>query len=118
LGIIAARILITALMAASAWTGASADAQQPEKKTIRIATARAVNFAALWGITPFAEKFGLQTDMVVAMTNADQQRASQLGGADIASLGYQNPAVMAEQDVSHIKVISGAFLLMKLEHPR
>ena len=104
LGIIAARILITALMAASAWTGASA-APQPEKKTIRIATARAVNFVALWGITPFAEKFGLQTDMVVAMTNADQQRAIQLGGADITSLGYQNPAVMAEQDVSHIKVI-------------
>jgi len=119
MGIIAARIPITALMAASAWTGASADAQQQqEKKTIRIATARAVNFVGLWGITPFAEKFGLQTDMVVAMTNADQQRAIQLGGADIASLGYQSPAVMAEQDVSHIKVISGAFLLMKLEHPQ
>jgi sulfonate transport system substrate-binding protein len=110
LGIIAARILITALMAASAWPGASADAQQPEKKTIRIATARAVNFVALWGITPFAEKYGLQTDIVVAMTNADQQRAIQLGGANVASLGYQSPAVMAEQDVSNIKVISGIYL--------
>jgi hypothetical protein len=43
--IIAARILITALIAASTWPRASADAQQPEKKTIRIATARAVNLS-------------------------------------------------------------------------
>jgi sulfonate transport system substrate-binding protein len=109
-GITAARIVITALIAALAWLGAPAGAQQPEKKTIRIATARAVNFVALWGITPFAEKYGLQTDIVVAMTNADQQRAIQLGGADVASLGYQSPAVMAEQGVSNIKVISGIYL--------
>jgi sulfonate transport system substrate-binding protein len=87
-----------------------ARAQQPEKKLVRIATARAVNFVALWGIGPFADKYGLRVQMVDAVTNADQQRSIQVGGADVASLGYANPAIMAEQNVGNIKVISGIYL--------
>jgi sulfonate transport system substrate-binding protein len=89
--------------------GHPASAQQ-DKKPIRIASARGVNFVALWGMGPFAEKHGLRTEMVAAMTNADQQRALQVGGAEVATLGYQNPAIMAEQNVTNVKVISGLYL--------
>jgi sulfonate transport system substrate-binding protein len=88
----------------------AAQAQQPEKKLVRIATARAVNFVALWGIAPFADKYGLRVQMVDAVTNADQQRSIQVGGADVASLGYANPAIMAEQNVGNIKVVAGLYL--------
>ncbi len=83
---------------------------QTEKKVIRIASARGINFVALWGLGPFAEKYGLRTEMVPAMTNADQQRALQVGGADVATLGYQNPAIMAEQNVANVKIIAGIYL--------
>jgi ABC-type nitrate/sulfonate/bicarbonate transport system substrate-binding protein len=85
-------------------------AQQPDKKVVRIASARGVNFVALWGMGPFAEKHGLRVEMVAAMTNADQQRALQAGGAEVATQGYQNPAIMAEQNVTNIKVIGGLYL--------
>jgi ABC-type nitrate/sulfonate/bicarbonate transport system substrate-binding protein len=85
-------------------------AAQEQEKLIRIATARGVNFVGLWGIGPFAQKYGFRTEMVVAVTNADQQRALQLGGAELASLGYQSPAIMAEQGVSNIKVLAGVYL--------
>ena len=94
---------------ALALIGAGAEAQQPEKKLVRIATARAVNFVALWGIGPFADKYGLRVQMVDAVTNADQQRSIQVGGAEVASLGYASPAIMAEQNVGNIKVISGIY---------
>jgi sulfonate transport system substrate-binding protein len=99
----------TALLAL-AMIGPGAQAQQPEKKLVRIATARAVNFVALWGIGPFADKYGLRVQMVDAVTNADQQRSIQVGGAEVASLGYASPAIMAEQNVGNIKVISGIYL--------
>jgi sulfonate transport system substrate-binding protein len=84
--------------------------QQPDMKAIRIASARGVNFVALWGMGPFAEKHGLRIEMVAAMTNADQQRALQVGGAEVATQGYQNPAIMAEQNVANVKVIAGLYL--------
>jgi sulfonate transport system substrate-binding protein len=90
--------------------GSAARAQQPEKKLVRIASARGVNFVALWGLAPFAEKYGIRTEMIPVMTNADQQRALQNGSAEIATLGYQNPAIMAEQNVTNVKVISGLYL--------
>jgi ABC-type nitrate/sulfonate/bicarbonate transport system substrate-binding protein len=83
---------------------------QTSEKPIRIATARGVNFVALWGIKPFAEKYGLRTEMVVAVTNADQQRAVQSGSTDLASLGYQSPAIMAEQGISNVKILSGIYV--------
>ncbi len=81
-----------------------------QKKVVRIASARGVDFVALWGMGPFAEKYGLRTEMVPVLTNADQQRALQAGGAEIATLGYQNPAIMAEQNVTNVKVIAGLYL--------
>lgn len=100
---------LSIVMAAALPTIPNAAAQGSEH-VIRIATARGVNFVGLWGIGPFAQKYGLRTEMVVAVTNADQQRALQLGGAELASLGYQSPAIMAEQGVSNIKVLAGVYL--------
>jgi sulfonate transport system substrate-binding protein len=108
--IAAAAIPATMLLLAADRHGSVARAQQPEKKLVRIATARGVHFAALWGMGPFAEKYGLRTEMIDAVTNADQQRSIQVGGADVASLGYQSPAIMAEQNVTNIKIISGIYL--------
>jgi sulfonate transport system substrate-binding protein len=79
-------------------------------QTVRIATSRGVNFVSLWGMGPFAEKQGLRIEMIDAVTNADQQRAIQVGGAEVASLGYQSPAVMAEQGVAGLKIIAGLYL--------
>jgi ABC-type nitrate/sulfonate/bicarbonate transport system substrate-binding protein len=98
------------LLLAADGQGSAARAQQPEKALVRIATARGVDHVALWGMGPFAKKYGLRTEMIVAVTNADQQRAIQVGGADVASLGYQSPAIMAEQNVTNIKIISGIYL--------
>jgi sulfonate transport system substrate-binding protein len=95
---------------AADWIGSAARAQQPEQKVVRIATARGVHFLGLWGMGPFAEKYGLRTQMIDAVTNADQQRSIQVGGAEIASLGYASPAIMAEQNVGNIKVIAGVYL--------
>jgi sulfonate transport system substrate-binding protein len=64
----------------------------------------------LWGIGPFAEKHGLRVELVAAMTNADQQRALQVGGTEVATQGYQNPAIMAEQNVTNVKVLAGIYL--------
>jgi sulfonate transport system substrate-binding protein len=86
------------------------DAVAAEKRLVRVATSRAVNFVALWGLGPFAEKYDLQIQMIDAATNADQQRSLQAGGAELASLGYQSPAVMAEQGVQTVKVIAGLYL--------
>jgi sulfonate transport system substrate-binding protein len=92
-----------------AWGDRAARAQA-EKKVVRIASARGIHFVGLWGMGPFAEKYGLRIEMIAAMTNADQQRALQSGSADVATLGYQSPAIMAEQNITNIKVISGLYL--------
>ena len=83
---------------------------QGGKKVVRMASARGVIFYPLWGIGPFAEKYGIQAEMIPIMTNADQQRALQTGGADVATQGYANPAIMAEQNVNNVKIISGLYL--------
>jgi sulfonate transport system substrate-binding protein len=103
-------ITVAVIAALALLAGDGALAQQSDKKVVRIASARGVNFVALWGLGPFAEKHGLRIEMVAAMTNADQQRALQVGGAEVATQGYQNPAIMAEQNVSNVKVIAGLYL--------
>ncbi len=109
--IAAALALSTALLLmAAGGDGSTVRAQQPEKKLVRIASARGVHFVGLWGMGPFADKYNLRIEMIAAMTNADQQRALQNGSADVATLGYQNPAIMAEQNITNVKVLSGLYL--------
>ena len=79
------------------------------KKLVRIATARAVNFVALWGIAPFADKYGMRVKWWThhqrrpAALDPGRRRRSRLAR-------LPRPAIMAEQNVSNIKVISGIYL--------
>jgi sulfonate transport system substrate-binding protein len=108
--IVAAVIVPAAMMLISAGGEDSAVRAQASTKVVRIASARGVIFYPLWGMAPFAEKYGIRTEMIPVMTNADQQRALQTGGADVATQGYVNPAIMAEQNVTNVKIISGLYL--------
>jgi sulfonate transport system substrate-binding protein len=108
--IVAALIVPVTMILMSAGGQESAVRAQAGKKVVRMASARGVIFYPLWGIEPFAEKYGIRTEMIPIMTNADQQRALQTGGADVATQGYVNPAIMAEQNVTNVKIISGLYL--------
>ena len=109
---IATALMLTAalMLLAMAATHDAAVRAQGGKKLVRMASARGVIFYPLWGIGPFADKYGIHAEMIPIMTNADQQRALQTGGADVATQGYANPAIMAEQNVSNVKIISGLYL--------
>jgi ABC-type nitrate/sulfonate/bicarbonate transport system substrate-binding protein len=87
----------------SAPTGRSADI-----KKVRVAMARSVSVLPLWGIGPFAAKQGLEVEMLASANNAEMQRQLQ-SGVELASLGYQSPAVMAEQNVDTIKILGGIY---------
>jgi sulfonate transport system substrate-binding protein len=108
--VVAALIVPVTMILMSAGGQDSAVRAQADKKVVRMASARGVIFYPLWGIEPFAEKYGIRTEMIPIMTNADQQRALQTGGADVATQGYVNPAIMAEQNVTNVKIISGLYL--------
>ena len=86
----------------------AAHAQEP--KLVHAIANRSVSGVALWGIGPFAKEYGLRVEMDSASTNAEMQRAIQTGGVQVGSLGYQSPAVMAEQNVTNVKVIAGTFV--------
>jgi ABC-type nitrate/sulfonate/bicarbonate transport system substrate-binding protein len=90
-------------------TGIRSGASAQEPKLVRIVANRSVSGVALWGIGPFAEKHGVRTEMSSASTNAEMQRSIQTGGVDMGSLGYQSPAILAEQNVGNVKVIAGTF---------
>jgi hypothetical protein len=77
-----------------------------EPKHIRITLAGSVSAITLWGIGQFAEKTGFRVEYIPAGTNADMQRNLQ-SGIELGTLGYQSPAVMAEQNVSNVKIIAG-----------
>ena len=77
-----------------------------EQRHIRITVARSVSGIPLWGIGPFAEKAGFQVEYIPAGTNAEMQRNLQ-SGVEIGTLGYQSPAVMAEQNVGNVKIVAG-----------
>ncbi|MBI3758500.1 MAG: ABC transporter substrate-binding protein [Deltaproteobacteria bacterium] len=87
---------------------ADARAQDQQEKLIRVSAARSASAAGLWGFNPFGKKYGLRTEVTAAATNADMQRALQSGGVEVATLGYQSAAVLAEQKISNVKIIAGA----------
>ncbi|HEY4861151.1 MAG TPA: ABC transporter substrate-binding protein, partial [Xanthobacteraceae bacterium] len=75
-------------------------------KPVRITVARSVSGIPLWGIGPFAEAAGFRVEYIPAGTNAEMQRNLQ-SGVEIGTLGYQSPAVMAEQNVANVKIVAG-----------
>jgi sulfonate transport system substrate-binding protein len=91
-----------------ALTGASAGAQ--ESKLIRATLSRSLSAPFVWGFNPIGAKYGLRTEVVDGITNAEQQRNIQTGVVDIGSVGYQTPAIMAEQNVSNVKIIAGMYV--------
>jgi ABC-type nitrate/sulfonate/bicarbonate transport system substrate-binding protein len=87
-----------------------AESRAQDEKLIRASANRSASVVSLWGFNPFGKKYGLRVEVNAATTNADMQRAVQTGGVELASLGYQSPAVMAEQKVSTVKVIAGSYV--------
>jgi sulfonate transport system substrate-binding protein len=100
--------VVIGLLAAAQCVLVAAHAQEP--RVIRVIANRSVSGLGLWGIGPFAKEHGLRIEMDTAATNSEMQRAIQTGDVQIGSLGYQSPAIMAEQNVTNIKVIAGTFV--------
>ncbi len=105
---IAHRLLATctALALIAAIIAAAWNVRADEPRQIRVTLARSVSAVPLWGIGPFADKAGLHVEYIPAGTNADMQRNLQ-SGVEIGTLGYQSPAVMAEQNVANVKIVAG-----------
>ena len=97
-------ILALALLAGIIAAGCDTRADTP--KPVRITVARSVSGIPLWGIGPFAEASGFRVEYIPAGTNAEMQRNLQ-SGVEIGTLGYQSPAVMAEQNVANVKIVAG-----------
>ena len=97
-------ILALALLAGIIAAGWNTRADTP--KPVRITVARSVSGIPLWGIGPFAEASGFRVEYIPAGTNAEMQRNLQ-SGVEIGTLGYQSPAVMAEQNVTNVKIVAG-----------
>jgi sulfonate transport system substrate-binding protein len=96
--------LALALLAGIIAAGCNTRADTP--KPVRITVARSVSGIPLWGIGPFAEASGFRVEYIPAGTNAEMQRNLQ-SGVEIGTLGYQSPAVMAEQNVTNVKIVAG-----------
>jgi ABC-type nitrate/sulfonate/bicarbonate transport system substrate-binding protein len=86
-----------------------AHAAEGDLKLVRATLARSLSAPFIWGINPIAEKYGIRSQVVDAITNAEQQRNIQ-SGVEVGSLGYQAAGVMAEQNVSNVKIIAGMYV--------
>jgi sulfonate transport system substrate-binding protein len=96
------------IAAAALWHGTGKAAE--DSQVIRATVSRSLSAPFLWGFDTVGKKYGLSVQVLDAITNADQQRNIQTGGVDIGSVGYQSPAVMAEQNVKNMKIIAGMFV--------
>lgn len=99
-------VLAAALMAVASIISVACNVFADEPRHIRITLARSVSAIPLWGIGPFAEKAGFRVEYIPAGTNADMQRNLE-SGVELGTLGYQSPALMAEQNVRNIKIVAG-----------
>jgi len=101
--------LVLMLALAAAWH-APGRAAEGDFKLIRATLSRSLSAPFLWGFNVVGEKYGLRVQVLDAITNADQQRNIQTGGVEVGSVGYQSPAVMAEQNVANVKIIAGMYV--------
>ena len=105
----ATALAAAALICATAlWHGTGKAAE--ETTVLRATVSRSLSAPFLWGFDTIGRKYGLGVQVLDAITNADQQRNIQTGGVDVGSVGYQTPAVMAEQNVKNVKIIAGMFV--------
>jgi ABC-type nitrate/sulfonate/bicarbonate transport system substrate-binding protein len=99
---------IATVAALLAYGFSAPSSEAAELKLVRIAMARSVSVLPLWGIEQFAAKHGFRVELLASANNAEMQRQLQ-SGVELASLGYQSPAVMAEQNVDSIKILGGVY---------
>jgi ABC-type nitrate/sulfonate/bicarbonate transport system substrate-binding protein len=100
-----------ALLAIAALAGLwRAPASAAEDKVIRATLSRSLAGVAIWGLEPIGKKYGLRSEVLDAITNAQQQRNIQTGGVQVGSVGYQSPAAMADQNVDNVKIIAGMYV--------
>lgn len=76
---------------------------------VRATLARSLSAPFIWGFDTIGKKYGLRSEVSAAITNADQQRAIQTGAVEVGSLGYESAAIMAEQNVTNVKIIAGMY---------
>jgi ABC-type nitrate/sulfonate/bicarbonate transport system substrate-binding protein len=86
------------------------EAAENDTTVIRATLSRSLSAPFLWGFNPIGNKYGLKVQVLDAITNADQQRNIQTGGVEVGSVGYQTPAVMAEQNVKNVRIIAGMYV--------
>ncbi len=97
------------LVAAGVWHAPGA-AAETDLKLVRATLSRSLSAPFVWGFNAIGEKYGLRTQVIDAITNADQQRNIQTGAVEIGSVGYQTAAVMAEQNIGTVKIIAGMYV--------
>jgi ABC-type nitrate/sulfonate/bicarbonate transport system substrate-binding protein len=98
-------LVIMVVLVASPGCSTSSVAQ--EQKIIRIMVARSISAVPMLSIGPFAEKYGLKTEVLPFATNGEMQNALRAGSGELGQLGQQSPAILADQGATNIKIIMG-----------
>ena len=90
--------IIAALASSPGWLTTSG---AQEQKTIRIMVARSISAVPMLSIGPFAEKYGLKTEVLPFATNGEMQNALRAGSGELGQLGQQSPAILADQGATN-----------------
>lgn len=82
-------------------------AEAADGPVVKIAASRGVVSAPIWNVANHAGRHGFSTQMSVLFTYADQQRAAQSKQTELATTGINNPAILADQGITNLRVIAG-----------
>ena len=74
---------------------------------VKIAASRGVVSAPIWNVASHSARHGFSTQMSVLFTYADQQRAAQNKQTELATTGINNPAIVADQGITNLRLIAG-----------
>jgi ABC-type nitrate/sulfonate/bicarbonate transport system substrate-binding protein len=106
--VLLAACAVCALLLACALAGLDMSVRaQTDQKPIRIMVARSIAAAPMLAVGPFAERYGLKTEILPFATNAEMQNGLRTGSAQLGQLGQQSPAILADQGATDVKVIAG-----------
>ena len=99
-------VLAAALMAVASIISVACNVFADEPRHIRITLARSVSAIPLWGSGRSRKKpaFASNTSRPARMPTCS---AISKAGCELGTLGYQSPALMAEQNVRNIKIVAG-----------
>lgn len=82
-------------------------AEGADGPVVKIAASRGIVSAPIWNVANHASRFGFSTQMSVLFTYADQQRAAQNKQTELATTGINNPAIVADQEITNLRFIAG-----------